>query len=442
MTTRSPRLLPALALSAGLTLAAASVPFAAAAQDPAADAVCDRGWTDLELRDDIAPEGVATSAPDEVWIAGGSLLGGGLRQASVLHGVGESAELELPPTPDTRDTGLMAIATAGPGEPVWAVGFARETDFVTAYATRRTDAGWELLPTPEPKGFNAALTDVAARGSAVWAAGFVQGQPGDQRPWALEWRADHWRGETLPLAAGERATLSSVSISDDGQVWVAGTAIVDADGEMVPYLAVRAGEGWTRYQVAGLHDAVVADIDMRDPADGWAVGHRLSGSTIEPLLLRWDGSDWSVTSGPAVGVAPTLLTSVSADGGAVSVGGTTWDPGKGRYLPLVVRLAESGSGSISLARPAWGMGAVTDIAGDPAVDGWVVGRTDDGLVARVCRSRGEAAPGHDRDAARATRRRAGHTSSGRSPRRTGDRGRRGQGGRAAGGQPVMGRDRG
>ena len=442
MTTRSPRLLLALALSAGTTLAAASVPFAAAAQDPAADAVCDRGWTDLELRDDIAPEGVATSAPDEVWIAGGSLLGGGLRQASVLHGVGESAELELPPTPDTRDTGLMAIATAGPGEPVWAVGFARETDFVTAYATRRTDAGWELLATPEPKGFNAALTDVAASGSAVWAAGFVQGQPGDQRPWALEWRADHWRGETLPLAVGERATLSSVSISDDGQVWVAGTAIVDADGAMVPYLAVRAGDGWTRYQVDGLHDAVVADIDMRDPVDGWAVGHRLSGSTIEPLLLHWDGSGWSVTSGPAVGVAPTLLTSVSAAGGAVSVGGTTWDPRKGRYLPLVVRLAESGSGSISLARPAWGMGAVTDIAGDPAVDGWVVGRTDDGLVARVCRSRGEAAPGHDRDAARATRRRAGHTSAGRSPRRTGDRGRRGQGGRAAGGQPVMGRDRG
>ena len=34
--------------------------------------------------------------------------------------------------------------------------------------------------------------------------------------------------------------------------------------------------------------------------------------------------------------------------------------------------------------PGWGTGTITDISGDPGVDGWVVGRVDAGLLARIC----------------------------------------------------------
>lgn len=367
-----------LALSIGLALLSPS--GAAVAQD--GPAVCDRGWFDVERREDIAPEGVIAFEPDDPWIAGGAMLGGGRRAAAVLHGLGDDAVLEEPPLPETRDSGLMAIAAAGADAPIWAVGFGRETDYVAAYVARRDDTGWGRTETIRPDGFNATLTDVGASlAHGAWAAGFLQGEPGDQRPWVVELREDGREGSRLPLADGERATLAGISVSDDGGVWVAGTVLADAT--MTPYLALRDGDGWQRLAADGPADAALADIDVPAANDGWAVGHRLDGDTIRPLLLWWDGTSWSQAPAPDVGDVPALLTSVSVTDGVVAVGGTRWDLARGRYAPLAARLVE-GEWIVSEGRGGWGMGTVTDITGDPGTDGWIVARADDGLMARMC----------------------------------------------------------
>jgi hypothetical protein len=69
--------------------------------------------------------------------------------------------------------------------------------------------------------------------------------------------------------------------------------------------------------------------------------------------------------------------------GTLAVGGASWDADKGRYAPLAARLV-GGEWIVSSAPRRWGMGTVTDITGDPGADGWVVGRVDEGLIARVC----------------------------------------------------------
>ena len=335
------------------------------------------------------PRASSSLGPDDLWVAGGALLGGGRREAAVLHGLGDDAQLETPPTPEARDSGLMAIASAGPGEPIWAVGFGRETDYVAAYVTRRDDAGWGRAETIRPDGFNAALTDVGASPSyGAWAVGFLQGVPGNQLPWALALRDDGRIGSRLPIAEGERATLAGISVSDDGGIWVAGT--MSSGAQLQPYLAVREGDRWQRITVDGLDGAVLADIEVPTAGAGWAVGHRLDGPTIRALILRWDGTAWSAFEAPDTGDEPTLLTSVTFVDGVLSVGGTSWDPEKGRYAPLAARLVDDGW-IVSTARRGWGMGTVTDISGDPGDDGWVVGRTDAGLIARVCDS-GPPAP--------------------------------------------------
>lgn len=367
-----------LAVTIGMT----GVPGAVAtAQDAGPDA-CDRGWFDVDLREDIAPEGVIAFEAGDPWVAGGALLGGGRRAAAVLHGLGQEAVLEEPPLPDTRDSGLMAIASAGPGEPIWAVGFGRETDFVAAYVTRRDGDGWGRAETIRPDGFNAALTDVGASPEhGAWAVGFLQGEPGDQRPWALELRDDARTGSRLPTADGVDATLAGVSVHDEGGIWVAGT--MNDGTEMRPYLAVHGDGRWSLHDTSGLEGAALADIDVPTADDGWAVGHRLDGATVRPLLLRWDGSTWAQAAGPELGAAPALLTSVSVAEGVVAVGGTRWDTARGRYAPLAARLVD-GAWIVSEGRGGWGLGTVTDISGDPGTDGWIVARADEGLVARVC----------------------------------------------------------
>ncbi len=367
-----------VALSALATGSAASPVAAQEATD------CDRGWFDVELREDIAPEEVVALAEDEIWVAGGAMLGGGRRQAVTLHGDADSWDLQVPPGPDERDTGFMGIAAAGPGQDVWAVGYAREVDYVSAMTAVRREGGWHLTDVMRPGGEGATLVDVdAAPGAGVWAAGFIQGPPGDQRAWMLERVNDGWEASQPPLGDGERATLAGLSVSDEGGVWGAGT-VLKGPG-MRPYLVQRIDDGWLRHDVPGLEGAALADIDVPAVDDGWAVGHRLSGETIAPLILHWDGNAWLEAGGPDVGSEATLLTSVARAEGVLTVGGTTWHPGKGRYVGWVAR--DDGSGwTVTVSRPGWGMGTVTDIDGDPGTSGWVVGRMDEGLIGRVCAS--------------------------------------------------------
>ena len=355
--------------------------------------ICDRGWFEVQLHEDIAPEGVVAFEPDEPWIAGGTVLGGGRRSAAVLHGHSDEAVLEQPPLPDTRDSGLMAIAGAGPDEPLWAVGFGRETDFVAAYVARRNEDGWGRTETIRPDGFNAALTDVDADIDAgVWAAGFLQGEPGDQRPWVLELRENDRTGHRLPLEDGERATLAGISVSDEGGVWAVGTALADAS--MTPYIARREGTDWERFVVDGAPDAAIADIDVPAADAGRAVGHRLEGGTIKPLILEWNGVIWGELEPPDLGPDPALLTSVSYVDGVVAVGGTRWDRDKGRYAPLLARYVGE-RWVVSDGRRGWGMGTITDITGDPGTDGWAVGRVDEGLITRTCESEPATDPTED-----------------------------------------------
>ncbi len=370
-------LAPTLALAVALT----ALPAAGLAQDVEAP-TCEAGWSDLEWREDIAPETVAVLSPQEVWVGGGSMLGGGRRQAVALHGSDGEWTLELPPQPDTRDSGFMGIASAGPGDRVWAVGFARETDYVAAITAVRDDKGWKLTNTMRPGGDSATLTDVAADPEAgVWAVGFIQGPPGQQQPWILERSGGEWERSRPPIEAGERATLAAISAAADAGVWAAGTALDDP--RMHPYLVHLEDGRWVRHEVAGLAGAALADIDVPAVNDGWAVGHRLAGPTIEPLLLHWDGSTWTEFPGPEPGAGPTLLSSVSAEDGVLSVGGSSWDPERRRYSAFAAR--DDGSGwTISRGRRSWGMGTITDLDGDPGRNGWSVGRMDQGLVGRVC----------------------------------------------------------
>ena len=364
----------------GTSLALMALPPAIASAQDTTD--CDRGWRDVEVRDDIAAEGVALLSPEEVWVAGGSMLGGGRREASVLHGSGETWELELSPQPDMRDASFMGIASAGPGEDVWAVGYGRDVDQFEAITAVRDGDGWQLTDALQPDGNSATLVDVgAAPGEGIWAAGFIQGRPGQQRPWVLERADGKWRDSLLPLADGERATLAGISVSDQGGVWVAGTAL--AGPGMQPYLARHTDDGWQRFEVEAADGTAMADIEVTAPDSGWAVGHRLAGASIEPFIVRWDGSRWMEMAGPEVGPESTLLMSVSVAGDVVNVGGTTWDPQKSRYVPLAARF-ENDAWSISRGRGSWGMGTITDMAGDPGTSGWVVGHTDGGFIARTC----------------------------------------------------------
>ena len=206
-----------LAAALGLVLVATSNPAGTLASE-GEPLHCDRGWYAVTRSEEVVPEGVVADGAD-VWIAGGSLLGGGRRQAAVLHLDGERSELEQPPPPDTRDSGFMGVTATADGERLWAVGFGRETDSVVAYAARRSLGGWDVSETIRPEGANAALTDVAAsREYGTWAVGFLQGPPGDQRPWVLQRRGGDWIASEPPLAEAERGTLAGVSASDAGGV--------------------------------------------------------------------------------------------------------------------------------------------------------------------------------------------------------------------------------
>ncbi|MFV2064757.1 MAG: hypothetical protein ACC726_14790, partial [Chloroflexota bacterium] len=367
-------------------------PLSASAQGEPAN-ICASGWVDTTSIEDLATEDVVSLSGSEAWAVGGAPLGGGKRGAAALRFDGLGWTQEEVPSSSARDSAFMAVDAAGPDRPLWAVGYEREPSWLRPFVARREDGRWTSDTSIDLGPGSATLVDVAASGDgAVWAVGFIVGMPGQQHPWVLRREGGRWEALSPVLENGERGMLSSVSVSPQGGTWVAGT--VTRSGPALPLVVMRSGADWMRQRLPEIGEASIADIDVPRNEEGWAVGHRLEGSTIQPLVLRWDGSSWSEWSPPGTGSVATILTGVSAAReGAPTVAGTFWDEKGRRFRGMVARWEGTGW-DISIVAKALGPSWLKSVDGDPGATGWVAGvaggtsgdrtRLSDALLTRTC----------------------------------------------------------
>jgi hypothetical protein len=269
----------------------------------------------------------------------------------------------LVPTPTLGVSSALMGVSASTATDAWAVGFSLlgRHDYGTLMEHWNGTA-WSVNSSLVVTGFFADLTGVADLSPTnAWAVG--QGGSGG----LLEhWNGSAWSSVALPDPNFTPGSGESISASSASDVWVVGSTVNATSGAQTGEALHFNGTAWSVVPMPLGGDAVT-DIS---PTDAWAV----DGASIE----QWNGSSWNVVPSPTPG-ADLGLTSIAARGpsdvyavgdnipsvnGGVVQGvilrwnGSTWsvdsDPTDGTYSPLF------GAAAVSGAANEWAVGTLSN----------------------------------------------------------------------------------
>ena len=181
---------------------------------------------------------------------------------------------------------LRAVAPVPGSRSVWAVGSAG----YHSLALRWNGERWRHVASPNPGRYNGLGGAVAFANGTAWAVG-TTATGGHDRMLAVRWDGRAWRQVTAP--AGGAAGIDGLR---PNSMWAGGYVPGRAQGVMHGAIFRWNGVRWSRAFVTR-GQALVSDVVIPTPGQGWAVGRR---TTDVPLVLRRGSSGWAVSAAPKV----------------------------------------------------------------------------------------------------------------------------------------------
>ena len=250
---------------------------------------------------------------------------------------GKSWSIADTPQPGSRRDMFFAASALSPSD-VWVVGDQEGRDHLFETLAEHWDGtNWEVVPTPDPGSTGNHLYAVDAISSDdVWAAGQQLGGHAPDNGLVEHWDGHSWSVVPFPAAGSASVLLDAITVTADGQVYVAGEADSPASGGrpliesyshgawQTASLPASAGSKWTN-----LYGLTVADGTV------WAVGTYVDPATDNnnDLILRGTDGIWTVDAGPNPGSGSHILGGITTIGGQLWAAGT-YDNG-GSNLPLI-----------------------------------------------------------------------------------------------------------
>ena len=257
-------------------------------------------------------------------------------------------------------------------------------------------SAWSVIPSPDQSKLNNGLISVSMTSGGGWAAGYAlqgTGSRPEYRPLAMHWGGAQWALASPTGFTGD-AVLTGVDALADGTAWAAGFQTTAA-GTRRTLIESESGGTWTpaaspddgtatsdntltgiggtattglwavgyRQSPAGLKpvilrydttlsapswvsvsgaggvpspgqlETVLTGVDVRTASDVWAVGYYDDGGGQQPLALHWDGSAWSSSPVPGIGILRQVRAVAP---GNVWATGAYYDASKHRTRTLLV----------------------------------------------------------------------------------------------------------
>jgi alpha-tubulin suppressor-like RCC1 family protein len=302
-------------LNGATSIAAGGLFSLAVLQDGSVDAWGDNGLGQL---------GNGTNATVEAVSQVKGLTGVGQVEAGGADGVALAASTTAPAPASTP--GGAGFPTSGPPSTPW-----RELPLATPLAPPSAD-----------------MSSVSASSAGdAWAVG-SRSLPTD-KPFADHWDGNAWTAFTLPAGTNGTSSLSGVDDLSSTNAWAVGES--GGTGDERTLIEHWDGSAWSLAPSPNPETGPgdfdeLAGVAGTDPDDLWAVGTVSNGEESAFLLLHWDGTTWSVSPPPAVGLLfGEAITVVSANdvwavgdtgGGTISAhfDGTKWtDVSTPRFQP-------------------------------------------------------------------------------------------------------------
>ncbi|MFJ2031657.1 hypothetical protein [Streptosporangium sp. NPDC087985] len=221
---------------------------------------------------------VAATGPRDAWAVGYKNSAEDREGMSAVLRWDGSRWREAPPVGD--DAYHLEGVSAGAPDDVWVVGNGQN-----ALAAHWDGRRW----TPH-RPFGVAedyrLVDVAVAGGTVWFAG-----NGPSKAVVLEWNGREFRNALSAYGAFTAITAK------DGHIWAVGSGEGNA-----PLICHGTADGsWVIAEIREIPGGRLNRVWQISPSDVWAVGEVTTDPgrrESRPLVLHWDGSDWSRTEVP------------------------------------------------------------------------------------------------------------------------------------------------
>ncbi len=228
--------------------------------------------------------------------------------------------------PQPTNSTFASVSASGPDE-AWAVGtFSNQKALDQPLVEHRTATGWTRVTVPVPAGQQATLSavDDLSPGNA-WAVGtsFSGGIGATPAGTTL---IEHWNGTRWSIVpspnpatgiAGDTDVVTSITGTGSDNLWVAGSDTNEANRTIQLLFEHWNGTAWTAVtSPTPLQSAQFATgITAVSPDNVWAVGLDETGNS-KTLAAHWNGKAWSIVPTPGItsaGDVQNLLTGVSSD---------------------------------------------------------------------------------------------------------------------------------
>jgi hypothetical protein len=240
---------------------------------------------------------------------------------------------------------------------------------------------WTSVPVEAVPGAQQSSADaVKAVGpeNAWLTGGTYDSGTGVMRGIVQRWDGRRWRNVPLP-DLGDNFTLDAIDAQGPHDAWAVGTDYAGGDARREQLLLLHwNGSGWKRLPEppTGEWTNRVTSVRMVAANDVWVSGWGKrapdGGEIRRPLLLHWDGREWSAVKTPD---GRGELNDVAVSGGQALAVGDTFAPWESDYTMYALRRTRTGWRTETV--PAAGKGSLTGLAPVPGGGLWGVGSTGD-----------------------------------------------------------------
>ncbi|MGA2929298.1 MAG: hypothetical protein ABSG43_25575 [Solirubrobacteraceae bacterium] len=283
----------------------------AAAVSTAPTAFAASGWTAVSVPstgNNVSLLGASARTNTDAWAVGQQFVAAGQPQAPAVAYHWTGTAWSLTPTPNLGEYGALDAVSASSASDAWAVGFTmiRRHDYGTLIEHWNGSA-WSASSVDAITGFAARLTAVVALSPTnAWAVG--EGSSGGL---AEHWNGTTWSVVTLPDPNFTPSTGNAISADSPTDIWLVGSTLNAATATIVPETLHYNGTTWTVVPVTKPNEtsSTLNAVSAISANNVWAVGEDIGAGTAiggSTLIEHYNGTAWSIVPSPTPGAYPSL----------------------------------------------------------------------------------------------------------------------------------------
>jgi hypothetical protein len=244
----------------------------------------------------------AAIADNDIWAVGASNPNAKSQHPLAVHFNGTS--WSAVPTTTLKQPASFAGVAAVTSNDVWAVGSTGSQPLIEHW----DGTSWTVVSSPNVPLGGSLLAVTATSTNNVWAVGSVDNSPSQHL-------VEHWDGTSWSIVSSSafgNGILTGISADSANDIWAVGRSFAGSGAATLHF----DGTNWNavanpkfRYGVMDL-----SAVTALSPTNAWAVGQGkfCSLCNFHDVIEHWDGTSWSLVSGPIPNAKSSILVGVAA----------------------------------------------------------------------------------------------------------------------------------